>query len=117
MALRNKGLDLASSNPIPTFSQKKDTIYRKIRKHAGVEKLRSTSLSEVQVPTLFFDILLADYCDEDIRILIFCSSDAQAHMKTIKVYFMDGTFKASPTPFAQLFSIHVTWVAQMRQIT
>lgn len=104
--LRTAGLDLASSNPIPTFQNKKASIYRKRNKKADVNKICARSLDEVEVPADYRNFLKADYYDGEIRILVFCSDEGMRHMKAVEHFFMDGTFKSCPFPFTQLFSIH-----------
>lgn len=103
--MRNKGLDHASIKPIPNFCNKKSGIYRKRNKVAKVAKICSKEFADVEVPNQFSDFILADYFDGEIRILIFCSKEARNHMQNIKNYYMDGTFKSSPTPFLQLYTI------------
>lgn len=106
VTISNQGLDLATNNPVPSFKQKKSTIYRLRNKHADVTKTNTRSISEVEVPQQFRSFLLADYSHIDMRILIFCSAKAKTIIPKTKHFFMDGTFKSSPQPFQQLFTIH-----------
>lgn len=111
MAIRDQGLDLGSAHPILTFCQKNHTIHSNISKNAEVELIRPTSLSELQVPMLFFVILLADYYDSNIKITMFCSNEARAFMKTIK-----SLMAPSKPALFHLFSCSAfteTWIAQL----
>jgi hypothetical protein len=75
-------------------------------KFANVNKTIYTKLEEVQVPAQFYDIILADYYYEGVRILLFCSQKARKDIKKITEFFGDATFDSCPPPFKQFYSIH-----------
>lgn len=100
-SMRNKGLDLI--HKLPNYNQYRCVAYRRKRKLAQVEKMAYTDLKEVEVPRDYDDFLLADYQQDNDRIIVFALEEARVVLKNGKVFFGDGTFKRCPKPFTQLF--------------
>lgn len=73
--LKDAGMDIISS--IPKFGSIKDSLYRKRNEAAQVKKLEHVNVHEIEVPPRYKDFLLADYINEDTRILVFCSAEAR----------------------------------------
>lgn len=100
--LRDRGYDLIDS--IPSFDNLKHSLYNARHKSAGVSRTTFTSVDEVDVPDQFLDFMLG--CDTEKKILIFCTSLAREMINHIDDFFGDGTFKCSPHPYVQLYTLH-----------
>ncbi|KAJ8720793.1 hypothetical protein PYW08_006258 [Mythimna loreyi] len=93
-------------NKLPKFTNVKSSLYRFRNKAAGVEKLCCKEAGEVQIPSQYQDFVLADYAENGLRIIVFCSKTAKHAMTEISEFSSDGTFKSCTQPFSQLYSIH-----------
>lgn len=102
--LRDAETDLSAD--FPDFKNIKSTLYQHRNAAANVEKMNFKHVADVTVPPKFEAFLLADYNDGDIRLIVFCSDNGRHHMKQLKIFFGDGTFKVCPLPFYQLYTIH-----------
>lgn len=102
--LEDAGLDIIEK--IPTFDSVKSTFYRNRNKAAGVQKLAHKNVTDVEIPPKFEGFLMADYKNDDNRIIVFCSKNIKNVICEIKDYFGDGTFKSCSPPFEQLYTIH-----------
>lgn len=78
---------------IPNYENLKKCLYKHRNTALGVKKTRFFKTIDVCVPPIFNDFLLADYCFEDFRILMFATSDARDLLEKSKIVFCDGTFK------------------------
>lgn len=103
LTLKDKGLHLVSN--IPPYLNVKSVMYRRRRKKARTDKMAFNNAEEVVIPPDYEDFLLADFIDDQHRMLIFCSENGRNIMKTGKVFLCDGTFKKCPKPFLQLYVI------------
>lgn len=104
-AYEDAGYHLTGSD-FPKFQNIKSALYEHRNKVAGVKKIEHKNIKEVVVPPKFKSFLLADFDDDDTRILVFGSERARRHMETLKDFFGDGTFKSCCPPFYQLYTIH-----------
>lgn len=102
--IKDLGLDKVIS--IPTFESKKSSLYRHRNSSFSVDKTVFDEVKNVKIPTKFEKIVLADYCEGNRRIILFCSEEARNKMTVFKDYFGDGTFKSCPNLFSQIFTIH-----------
>lgn len=97
----------AVSTYMPTFNSFGSSLYR-ARQHMypALPTTRQTiQLEDKWTETLNHErFLLAD--DADQHIIIF-ATDQMLHRLTASTIYMDGTFKACPKLFYQLFSIHI----------
>jgi hypothetical protein len=103
-SLSDTGIDLIAA--FPRFKNIKSTLYKHKNAALDVDKIEYQDLESVQVPQRYQDFLLADYSDDNCRILIFCSQWARHYMNTLKIFFGDGTFWICTKPFYQLYTIH-----------
>lgn len=105
-SLEDEGIDFLQA--IPGFENVKTGLYNERNRVLGAPKLRFKSCKEVIIPEKFKTFLLAEYEDDDKKILLFCSQKAIRLIK--KGRFMhilgDGTFSSSPKGFKQLYTIH-----------
>lgn len=101
--LQDAGLNFVAD--IPSLSNTQHCLYTIRNKAMHVSKTIYKCLKEVEIPEKFSSFVLADYSDEGSRILVFCSLTARDSVSNIKEYFMDGTFKSCPKPFAQLYTL------------
>lgn len=102
--LKDDGVDLLDVE-LPKFENIKSGLYKARNRQLQVPSLHCKLAIDVKVPEKFNKILLADYNDE-IRILIFCLPAIESILYKIDIYLLDGTFKACPPPFKQIYSIH-----------
>lgn len=102
--LNDKGVNFL--HELPKFQNIKTGLYKERYRNLGVPKLQFRSPQEVIVPIKFKHLLIADYNDVDMRILVFGSPDTQQIIHRFQHFFLDGTFKSCPLPFKQLYSIH-----------
>lgn len=91
---RHLGLDKVIS--IPTFESKKSSLYRHRNSSFSVDKTVFDEVKNVKIPPKFEKFVLADYCEGNRRIILFCSEEARNKMTVFKDYFGDGTFKSCP---------------------
>lgn len=103
-SIRSTGLDLVAE--IPALSSIQHSLYDIRNKSLEVKKTIFKNFAEITVPAKFSDFLLANYYDENKRILIFSSNEARDQIGHIDEYFGDATFDCCPYPFSQLFIIH-----------
>ncbi|KAL0882614.1 hypothetical protein ABMA27_001051 [Loxostege sticticalis] len=101
----DSGFQLSGSQ-FPLFKNIKSTLYNHRNTTAQVKKIEFRNLAEVTVPLKFKSFLIADFNDNNTRILIFGTENSRNHMKTLKHFFGDGTFKSCCFPFYQLYTIH-----------
>ncbi|XP_026325018.1 uncharacterized protein LOC113234005 [Hyposmocoma kahamanoa] len=98
--------EMLSPEELPTFSSKKDTLYRARYKFLNVKKSKFLRPQDVQLPdSLVSDFFLYDDGVEE-KIIIFGTRLAKATLKTVDIVYVDGTFRCCPIPFYQLFSVH-----------
>lgn len=91
---------------MPIFDEAKSSIYRQRNRTAEVQRTRTLNDTEsVEVPQQYNTFQLADYYNDGVRIIVFCSADARIRLKELSDYFMDGTYKACPKPFRQIYVI------------
>lgn len=91
---------------IPTYRSIKSRVYRRRCATLKVKKMAHKIMSEVEVPPIFTEFLLADYEYLGDRILIFVSKQVRKVIEKLTSFSCDGTFQICPPPFYQLFSIH-----------
>lgn len=102
--LKDDGYNFVTN--LPTFQNIYHGLYIKRNKSLHVNKTVFTNVEDVEVPSKFYNIVLADYFYDGDRILIFCSQETKKIIGGIKEFFIDGTFKSCPVPFTQLYCIH-----------
>lgn len=103
---RESNLDI-----FPNCESKKDILYRARRKFLQVQNTDFSIVGEVEIPELLARDWL--YCvdgTENEKIFVFVTKFIQNSVANLNnrdvLYFGDGTFKV-PSPFYQLYSIHV----------
>ncbi|XP_026323854.1 uncharacterized protein LOC113233085 [Hyposmocoma kahamanoa] len=97
--------EMLSPEELPTFSSKKDTLYRARYKFLNVKKSKFLRPQDVQLPdSLVSDFFLYDDGVEE-KIIIFGTRLAKATLKTVDIVYVDGTFRCCPIPFYQLLSV------------
>lgn len=102
--IKDSGVDLICK--IPSFTSVKSTLYNKRNNAVGMQKTCFKNVDDVIVPPRDQSFLLGDYCCENIRILVFCTDETRQLLKNIKHVFGDGTFRACPEPFMQIYTLH-----------
>lgn len=103
-SIRERGLDLVI--PLPSLNNSTSLLYGARNKALDLKKTIYKSISEVEIPLKFRDMILADYCDQEEKILVFCTNNCRQTIANVTEFFIDGTFKTCPTPFTQIFSLH-----------
>ncbi|KAL0809842.1 hypothetical protein ABMA28_011331 [Loxostege sticticalis] len=109
--LFEKSFDTTStpSTSLPTFHEKKDTLYRARKKFLNADKLTFNTVKDVSVPeSLAQNFLVAEVGEED-KILLFASKLSRKIMQgsSSHNYYGDGTFKSVAKPFYQLYTLHI----------
>ncbi|KAL0852123.1 hypothetical protein ABMA28_000360 [Loxostege sticticalis] len=90
-----------------TFAQKKDILYKARKNYLKMNTKNYKNLKSLKLPhSLVGDFFLYDDGVDD-KILIFGSRLAQQYLKKFRTFYGDGTFKVCPTPFYQVYSIHI----------
>lgn len=102
-SLEEAGLDFVRE--IPKFQNIKTGLYNERNKVLGAPRLRSNSSIEAVVPDKFKKFLLAEYSDDDKKILLFCNQRVASIVK-YKHILSDDTFTSCPTEFHLLYTIH-----------
>ncbi|XP_063383432.1 uncharacterized protein LOC134669686 [Cydia fagiglandana] len=89
------------ADKLPSFYQNRDCLYK--HRRAQWAKVNVQSCDDVQLP----EELAKDFlCTNKGGILIFITPDSQNNLKNIENFFMDGTFKITPKPYVQLYTVH-----------
>lgn len=104
LALENQGLGLVET--IPKFTSIKHGLYNARKRSLGIKKIRFDNITDIQIPEMYNNFILADYSFEQNRIIIFASDAAKTMLGKVKNVLSDGTFKICPKPFMQLYTIH-----------
>lgn len=102
--MKDLGLDKVIA--LPKYDGKKTSLYRHRNSTFGVDKTVFGDVKNVEIPAKFENFMLADYCEGNTRIIVFCSYEARKKMEVLKDFFGDGTFKSCPRLFHQIFTIH-----------
>lgn len=93
---------------IPSTKEIQDSLYRARKKFLDTDSLKYTKLEGVSVPEVLSKNFLVSDDGDSSKILIFCSKISRQYIKNTKLdYFGDGTFKCVPSPFFQLYTVHV----------
>lgn len=96
---------------LPIYKSKKDTLLRARRRFLKAPKLVFKNLNEVVVPDIFHDFLVCDQGKDNDKILIFATPFGKTILQNLAgkspQLFADGTFKRTPRPFYQLYTIHL----------
>jgi hypothetical protein len=88
------------ADKLPSFYTIRDTLYRSRRN--GVEKLQFNSCEEVEIPeNLSKDFLIVN----KYGMTIFATPETKKYIAQVDTYFLDGTFKVTPHPYTQLYTI------------
>lgn len=103
-SINDTGIQLVTK--VPSFKSVKSSLYYNRNKKENIKKIKFNKPEDVEIPPKFNDFLIADYCDDANRILIFASEEAKSLMSVLEHFFGDGTFKSCPTPFKQIYTIH-----------
>lgn len=90
---------------LPLFSTKRDTLYRSRRKYLKVTECKD--MKKLKLPHCLVDIFFIYDDGVDERIIIFGTPLAKQQITKYEVFYGDGTFKVTPTPFYQLYTLHV----------
>lgn len=104
VSVKDSGLDLISK--IPEYNSVKSGLYKLRNSNLGLSKTTPREVHDVKVPDIFTYFLFADYEDPGTRIMIFCLKENLKKISDIKHLLMDGTFKSTPVPFYQIYTIH-----------
>lgn len=105
------GLPLACASHLPSYTASQRTIGR-VRKKAGQPSAAVNSLGDITMPNAMVittrgdNFLIWDSgADDASRILVFGTLQNLALLETNRNWFIDGTFKVSPSVFCQVFTI------------
>lgn len=101
----NAGYDLFEQ--MPSFDIMKKVLYRRRHQALQTNKTRFLRVQDVKVPGNFEKLVLADYCEDGCRILVFASPKVKKVLSNSNHVFLDGTFKCISPPFTQLYTVHV----------
>lgn len=71
--LQNMGLDLVTD--VPPLINVQQNLYKLRNLHFGLDKMVYKHFEEVRIPNNFAEFILADYYNEGLRVIIFCSED------------------------------------------
>lgn len=106
------GVSLQAASMLPSYTASQRAILRQ-RKRRDLPYANVTSLNDIAIPDVLRkttrgnDFLLWDSGEADeSRTLMFGTTDNLLLLQENQHWFIDGTFKVSPTLFTQLFSIH-----------
>lgn len=102
MSATNKGLDFVTQ--IPAFSNVKQQLYSARHASLGIDTLPKHR-NDIIIPEKYQDFVLFDETCEE-RILIFALHGGIL-LQQGTCFFGDGTFKACPLLFDQLYTIHM----------
>lgn len=102
--MKDLGLDKVTALPI--YKSRKNSLYRYRNSSFGVDKTVFDDVINVKIAPKFRKMVLAEFCEGNKRIIVFCSNDARKNMADHKIFFGDGTFKSCPRLFHQIFTIH-----------
>lgn len=101
-----ENIDGFSLSNIPKFDDKKDSLYRARKKFLGAERLTFHSIEEEVIPEVLQKDFLVTADSNEKKILVFATKLSRKLLKSSKSFFADGTFKITPKPFYQVFTIH-----------
>ncbi|XP_049878484.1 uncharacterized protein LOC126375548 [Pectinophora gossypiella] len=102
--LKDNGIHFLAD--IPKFNSIKTGLYNERNKVLGVSKSRFQHCRDAEIPSKFKRFLLAEYVDDDYRIIVFCTNENRRKLSYYYHFYADGTFKSCPKGFKQLYSIH-----------
>lgn len=97
----------------PCFKTVKDTLNRARLRFLNVKRTEYSSSVDVEIPPIISNMFMVSEqkIDEDNKLILFCSQENREVLQSFAdqnhFFFGDGTFKRAPTPFYQLFTIHV----------
>ncbi|XP_061708746.1 uncharacterized protein LOC133518956 [Cydia pomonella] len=95
---------------IPLFENKKRSLYRARKEFLQVKSTSFKTLQDVEVPIILRQNFLIWEDGNDDKILLFGTKYSRKVLKNKSddtIFFGDGTFKITPQPFEQLFTIHM----------
>ena len=96
---------------LPSLKNIQDSLYRSRKKYLITNKLNFVNLADVVVPIAFSERFLICNDGYSEKILIFSSKIARRIIRSTRHpagdYFGDGTFKVTPPPFYQFYTIHL----------
>lgn len=106
------GMSLQTASVLPSYTASQRMIERK-RKRNDIPNANVTSLHDIDIPELLQNttrdapfLLWDSGADDADRILMFGTTENLNLLQQNEHWFMDGTFKVSPTIFTQVFTIH-----------
>lgn len=94
------------SDDVPGFHTIKDTLYRARKKFLNTDFLNHNTTENIHIPEALAKNFLRYEDGTDKKILIFVTSVARKMLRGRQTFFADGTFKAAPKPFYQLYVLH-----------
>lgn len=94
---------------MPSFEEKKSSLYRKRHNILNQNKTEFNRLADVKIPQMISDNFLVIEDGMEEKILVFSTKQARKLLldNKYKMKYGDGTFKRTPKPFYQLFTVHV----------
>lgn len=113
-SLKDTGIDKITA--FPRLKNIKSTLYSHRNEARGVGTTAFKNVQDVEVPPAHQDFILADYNDDGMRIIVFCSESGRQYMKTQNFFLGDGTFWICTNPFYQLYTIHGDLVVQINTL-
>jgi hypothetical protein len=94
-----------------SYEEKKETLRRTRLKFLGLAKSEFTVLEDVKIANIISQIFLVFDDGTNDKMLIFSTLISRQYLESSagqeKQYFGDGTFKSTPRPFYQIYSIHI----------
>ena len=103
---------LACTSHLPSYTASQRTIIGRVRKKAGQPSDAVNSLGDIAMPNSTVitsrgdKFLIWDSGADDVsRILVFETLQNLALLETNRNWFIDGSFKVSPSVFCQVFTI------------
>jgi hypothetical protein len=102
----------SNTTHVPTFDSLKRSMYRARNNVLNVTSTKFNNLSDVEIPDILKDKFLISEDGDTNKLLIFSTELTLKTMKNALVsskttFFGDGTFDVVPSPFYQLYSIHM----------
>lgn len=91
---------------LPSFKSVKDSLYRARKKFLNTFRLNHDSPATVKIPERLAKSFFVCEDGDTEKILVFATKLSRKIIKKSGFYYGDGTFKVTPRPFYQLYTLH-----------